>query len=161
MRVTFLTHYYPPEVGAPQARISTLARLLAERGISVTVHTGFPHYPDGRVRPPYRVRPCLVESQGPVRLIRSAVYPAPNRGFGRRLAGHLSFAGSALLTSRCAGAADVVANVFASALGRDCRRGLLHHGSLDVARLGHVLHDLCHRGGLAASADPRINAASR
>ena len=108
MRVTFLTHYYPPEVGAPQARISTLARLLAERGVDVTVHTGFPHYPDGRVKPPYRVRPRLVERDGPVRVIRSAVYPAPNRGFGRRLAGHLSFAGSALLTARSAGPADVV-----------------------------------------------------
>ena len=108
MRVTFLTHYYPPEVGAPQARISTLARLLSERGVEVTVHTGFPHYPDGRVKPPYRVRPRLVERDGPVRVIRSAVYPAPNRGFGRRLAGHLSFAGSALLTARSPGPADVV-----------------------------------------------------
>jgi glycosyltransferase involved in cell wall biosynthesis len=108
MRVTFLTHYYPPEIGAPQARISTLARLLAERGVSVTVHTGFPHYPDGHVKPPYRVRPWLVEAEAPVRLVRSAVYPAPNRGFGRRLAGHLSFAGSALATARVAGPADVV-----------------------------------------------------
>jgi glycosyltransferase involved in cell wall biosynthesis len=108
MRVTFLTHYYPPEVGAPQARISTLARLLAERGVSVTVHTGFPHYPDGRVKRPYRVRPYRVERDGPVRVVRSAVYPAPNRGFGRRLAGHLSFAASALLSARVAGGADVV-----------------------------------------------------
>jgi glycosyltransferase involved in cell wall biosynthesis len=108
MRVTFLTHYYPPEVGAPQARISTLARLLAERGVTVTVHTGFPHYPDGRVKPPYRVRPYLAEREGPVRVVRSAVYPAPNRGFGRRLAGHLSFAACALASARAAGRADVV-----------------------------------------------------
>src|SRR5215211_1494220 len=108
MRVTFLTHYYPPEVGAPQARISALAGRLAEAGVAVTVHTGFPHYPDGRVKPPYRVRPWQMERRGGVRVVRSAVYPAPNRGFVRRLAGHASFAASAVATARLAGKADVV-----------------------------------------------------
>ena len=37
MRVLFLTHYFPPEVGAPQTRIAALARGLRERGIEVTV----------------------------------------------------------------------------------------------------------------------------
>jgi glycosyltransferase involved in cell wall biosynthesis len=108
VRVTILTHYYPPEVGAPQARLSTLARLLAERGAVVTVHTGFPHYPDGRVKPPYRSRPWLEEGDGPVRVVRSWVHPAPNRGFARRIANHLSFAASAVACARRAGAADVV-----------------------------------------------------
>lgn len=108
MRVTILTHYYVPEVGAPQARLSTLARLLDERGVEVTVHTGFPHYPDGRLKPPYRNRPWVEERQGAVRVVRSLVYPAPNRGFARRIANHLSFAGSAVVTARRAGPADVV-----------------------------------------------------
>ena len=49
MRVCFLTHYFPPEVGAPQTRIELLALTLAADGAEVTVHTGFPHYPDGGV----------------------------------------------------------------------------------------------------------------
>jgi len=108
LRVTFLTHYYPPEVGAPQARISTLARLLAERGLEVTVHTGFPNYPDGRVRAPYCNRPFSVEQQAGVRVVRSLVYPAPNSGFARRLANHATFASSALATANRAPPADVV-----------------------------------------------------
>jgi glycosyltransferase involved in cell wall biosynthesis len=108
VRATILTHYYPPEVGAPQARLSTLARLLAERGAEVTVHTGFPHYPDGHIKPPYRNRLWLEEGDGPVRVVRSLVYPAANRGFGRRLANHLSLAGSAVASARRAGPADVV-----------------------------------------------------
>jgi dTDP-4-amino-4,6-dideoxygalactose transaminase len=52
------------------------------------VHTGFPNYPDGKVKPPYRNRPLSSESDGPVRIIRSGVYPTPTRGFGRRLANH-------------------------------------------------------------------------
>jgi hypothetical protein len=108
MHVIFLTHYYPPEVGAPQARISSLAHALTERGTSVTVHTCFPHYPDGRIREPYRNWPYLKENDGPVRVVRSAVYPAPNRGFLPRLANHLSSALSAIATAPLTGAADVV-----------------------------------------------------
>ncbi len=108
MRITFLTHYYPPEVGAPQARISALARGLCELGASVTVHTGFPHYPDGAIRAPYRNRPYLVEQDGPVRVVRTAVYPAPNRGFARRIANHTSLAATALLGAPLSGPADVV-----------------------------------------------------
>ena len=47
LRVTFLTHYFPPEVGAPQARLFELARRLTDSGIEVTVVTGFPNYPTG------------------------------------------------------------------------------------------------------------------
>src|SRR5829696_8499243 len=108
MRVTLLTHYYPPEVGAPQARLSALARGLSRRGVEVTVHTGFPHYPDGVIQPPYRNRPWLSEEQNGVRVVRSAVYPAPNRGFGRRIANHVSFALSAVGTAPVAGPADVL-----------------------------------------------------
>ncbi len=108
MRVTLLTHYYPPEVGAPQARLSALARGLSRRGVEVTVHTGFPHYPDGVIQPPYRNRPWLKEGENGVRVVRSAVYPAPNRGFGRRVANHVSFGLSVLATAPVAGPADAV-----------------------------------------------------
>lgn len=107
MRVTFLTQYYPPEVGAPQARIAGLAGELRGRGVAVNIHTCFPHYPDGRIRPPFRNRPWS-RSQGEVFVFRSAVYPASNRGFVRRLADHASFALSALATAPAAPAADVV-----------------------------------------------------
>jgi glycosyltransferase involved in cell wall biosynthesis len=108
MRATLLTQYYPPEVGAPQARISALAAGLADRGVDVTVHTCFPHYPSGEIQAPHRNRLLRREREGRVRLMRSAVYPAANRGFARRLAGHVSFAGSALATAGAAGGADVV-----------------------------------------------------
>jgi hypothetical protein len=53
VKVTLLTQYYPPEVGAPQARIAALARGLSARGAEVTVRTFFPHYPSGSIQPPY------------------------------------------------------------------------------------------------------------
>ena len=109
MRAIFLTHYYPPEAGAPQARIAELAAGLTRRGHDVTVHTGFPHYPAGRVLAPYRNRPLQRErGAGGERVVRSAIYPAANRGFARRLANHLSLCASSLATAPAAGPADVV-----------------------------------------------------
>jgi glycosyltransferase involved in cell wall biosynthesis len=108
MRVCFLTHYFPPEVGAPQTRIDALARELATQGAAVTVHTCFPHYPSGSIAAPYRNRPLLRERRDGVSVVRSAVYPAPNRGFARRLVNHASFALSAVLTSPASDEIDVV-----------------------------------------------------
>jgi glycosyltransferase involved in cell wall biosynthesis len=108
MRLRILTHYYPPEVGAPQVRLEALARGLAHQGAEVTVHTGFPHYPDGEIKAPYRNRPLRIEREDGVRVMRSWIYAAPNRGFGRRLANHASMATAALATAAAGGPADVL-----------------------------------------------------
>jgi glycosyltransferase involved in cell wall biosynthesis len=108
VRVLLLTHYFPPEVGAPQTRLLELAGALSERGHEVTVVTGFPNYPDGVIQPAYRGRRFQFERLGELRVVRTAVYPAPNRGVGRRLLNHLSFALSSLLGAARAGGADVV-----------------------------------------------------
>ena len=109
MRICFLTHYFPPERGAPQTRIHALASRLSAAGHEPVVHTGFPNYPAGRVLAPYRNRRVAVEDDGagfPV--VRSLVYPTPNAGFVRRVAGHAVFATSSLATSRVTGPVDVV-----------------------------------------------------
>jgi len=108
MRVLFLTHYYPPEVGAAPARIAALAQGLADRGMRVTVHTGFPHYPSGTIAHPYSNRLVQMEREGALRVVRSLVYPTPNRGFARRLANHAVFAAGALATCAAGGPVDVV-----------------------------------------------------
>lgn len=106
--VLFLTHYFPPEVGAAQARIARLASGLQTRRMGIRVHTGFPHYPDGRVLAPYRNRPWLHEELDGLPILRTAVYPSPNRGVVRRLAGHAAFAAGAVALQRRGGDADVV-----------------------------------------------------
>ena len=74
----------------------------------MTVHTGFPHYPDGAIRPPYRNRPWLVEREDSVKVVRTVVFPTPNRGFARRILNHASLSASALAGARLTGPADVV-----------------------------------------------------
>jgi glycosyltransferase involved in cell wall biosynthesis len=108
VRVVFLTHYYVPEQGAPQTRISALARGLAKRGVEVTVHTCFPHYPSGRIARPYRLRPLSTETLDGVRVVRVGGWVAPNRGVAPRVADHASHALAMLASAPAAGAADVV-----------------------------------------------------
>jgi glycosyltransferase involved in cell wall biosynthesis len=108
VRILFVTHYFPPEVGAPQSRIFDLASALARRGHQVTVLTGFPNYPDGVIAPEYRGRLVQRERLSALRVVRTAVYPAPNRGLVRRLVNHVSFALSSVASCGLVGAADAV-----------------------------------------------------
>jgi len=108
MRLLFVTHYFHPEVGAPQTRILETARILRRRGHEVTVLTGFPNYPDGVIPPAYRGRLGMRERIDGISVVRTPVYPAPNRGFGRRLLNHLSFALSSVAAAPAGGAADAV-----------------------------------------------------
>lgn len=108
MRIVLLTHYFPPEVGAPQARLYELASRAAAAGHGVTVVTGFPNYPTGVVPPAYRGRFRMEEMMDGVRVVRTAVYATPNRGFVRRILNHLSFAASSLAAVREVGPADVL-----------------------------------------------------
>ncbi len=159
MRLLLLTHYYPPELGAAPARIAALARGLSERGVEVTVHTGFPHYPSGTIAPPYRNRPLQVEHDGGVRVLRSVVLPAPNRGFARRLADHTVFAGGALATSCAGGPIDVVVAetppLFTAAAGVAYARLKGAQLALNVSDLwpeSAIELGVLARGGRAASA---------
>src|SRR6266516_4105659 len=54
MRILLVTHYFPPETGAPQARLSALAAAWAADGDAVTVLTGMPNHPTGVIPAEYR-----------------------------------------------------------------------------------------------------------
>ena len=108
LRIVILTHYFPPEVGAPQARLFELAKRAAAAGHSVTVVTGLPNYPTGVVPPEYQGGSRSDEVMDGIRVIRTWVYATPNRGFLRRLMNHLSFALSSLGALRKVGPIDVI-----------------------------------------------------
>jgi glycosyltransferase involved in cell wall biosynthesis len=109
MKILIVTHYFPPEIGAPQTRLSELARLWAEAGEEVTVLTGFPNHPTGVIPPGYRHRLRMEESIDGYRVVRTWLYATPNEGVVRKTVGHLSFmATSLLLGLRATGKADVV-----------------------------------------------------
>jgi glycosyltransferase involved in cell wall biosynthesis len=109
MRVLIVTHYFPPETGAPQARLSALAAAWASDGDDVTVLTGMPNHPTGILPPSYRRAVLRRERVDGYRVVRTWLYATPNEGIARRTLGHLSFmVSSVLLGFRAVGAADVV-----------------------------------------------------
>ena len=109
MRILLVTHYFPPETGAPQARLSALARAWAADGDTVTVLTGMPNHPTGVIPPEYRRLIRRRELRDGYRVLRTWLYATPNEGVARKTLGHLSFMASCvLLGARPSGRADVV-----------------------------------------------------
>lgn len=96
MHIILHTQYYPPEVGAPQARLSELASGLVRRGHRVTVLTSMPNYPQGRIYPGYKGFFRMEKIDG-VDVIRTAIYPAQSAQLLPRLSGYFSFVFSSLL----------------------------------------------------------------
>ncbi len=92
-RLCILTQYFPPEMGAPQARLSELGERLIDLGWEVEALTALPNYPIGRVFPGYPRQPRSRAWGGSG---RSGCRCCPRRrGFARRLGCYFSFAGSA------------------------------------------------------------------
>jgi colanic acid biosynthesis glycosyl transferase WcaI len=89
MRVLILTQWYPPE---PGLLMQELAQTLQDRGHDVTVLTGFPNYPSGKVYPGYRIRPWMRETIERVPIVRVALYPEHSRSGIKRALNYLSFA---------------------------------------------------------------------
>jgi glycosyltransferase involved in cell wall biosynthesis len=109
LRVLIVTHYFPPETGAPQARLSGLAATWAADGDDVTVLTGMPNHPTGVLPSACRQAVRRRERRDGYRVVRTWLCATPNEGIARKTLGHLSFtASSVILGARASGPADVV-----------------------------------------------------
>ena len=95
MRILYVSQYFPPEPGAPAARVSELARAWVKRGHEVTVLTGMPNHPTGVVPPEYQGVSHREEDFHGVRVLRTWIYAAANKGRVRRSLAYASFATSA------------------------------------------------------------------
>jgi glycosyltransferase involved in cell wall biosynthesis len=101
VRILYVSHYFPPEMGAPAGRVSGLARLWHRHGHEVWVLTGFPNHPTGKIHPDYRARfrrGFLREELDGVQVLRTWILPAANRGRLLRSANYLSFLLSAAVS---------------------------------------------------------------
>lgn len=108
MRILFLTDNFPPETNAPAIRTFEHARVWAELGHEVTVITGVPNFPTGRIHDGYRNRPRATEWIQGIKVVRVWTYVAPNEGVFRRSLDYLSFALSAIPAGLSGGRPDVI-----------------------------------------------------
>src|SRR5713226_3569420 len=98
-------------MGAPAARAAELSRHWARDGHDVTVLTGFPNHPTGIVPLEYRRRfRRLVarERMDGVSVVRTWLFPFPNRKAYERMLNYSSFCASAASTGLFLSRPDVV-----------------------------------------------------
>ena len=76
MRIGILTPYYPPEMGAPPARLHEIATRLVAAGDEVTVITAYPSRPLGRIYPGYGGKLSQTSMEDGIRVIRTWIKPS-------------------------------------------------------------------------------------
>jgi colanic acid biosynthesis glycosyl transferase WcaI len=90
MRLLIVSQYFWPE----NFRINDLVAEMVRRGHEVTVLTGIPNYPEGRVNPEFRADPKRFSEWAGARIVRVPMF-ARGRGTLRLLLNYLSFVVSA------------------------------------------------------------------
>lgn len=88
-----LTQWFEPE---PTFKGLAFARALREHGYDVSVLTGFPNYPGGKLYPGYRIKLLQREWMDGISVTRVPLYPSHDQSALRRVANYLSFAASSL-----------------------------------------------------------------
>lgn len=97
MKVWAICQYYPPEIGAPSARLSGMVKVWKAMGLSPIVLTGIPNHPDGVVPDAYKHKPAFYEEEmDGIRVWRHWLYVAPNKGKFKRVFNQISFAASVM-----------------------------------------------------------------
>lgn len=111
MRILYISQYFPPEMGAPAARVHELAKHWVQQGHQVTVLTGFPNHPTGIVPPEYRSkwkRLIWKEQMDGIEVVRVWLVPRPNRKRHERMLNYASFAFSSLVVGTFLSRPDIV-----------------------------------------------------
>lgn len=91
MKILYFSQFYPPESIAPAFRAADHASAWAAAGHDVTVFTGWPNYPTGRLFDGYEMVRLGEEDDRGVRVLRSASDIRPNGSFADRIKGGVSF----------------------------------------------------------------------
>ena len=99
MNVMWISHYFMPEIGAPSARLFDLSRQWIKNGHRVSAITCFPNHPNGRIYSGYQYKYYSYENYFGIDIHRTATYITPNRGFTKKLLGHVSLLPSAVTCS--------------------------------------------------------------
>lgn len=108
MHILFLTDNFPPEVNAPASRTYEHCREWVAAGHRVTVITGAPNFPAGRVFPGYKNRLWSRETMDGIEVVRVWTYITANAGFLRRTVDYMSFMASAVPASLAIDRFDII-----------------------------------------------------
>ena len=91
VHILFLTDNFPPETNAPATRTHEHTKRWVKAGHQVTVISGVPNFPSGRIHGGYRNKPWQEQTLDGVRVIRVWTYITANEGFLKRTLDYVSF----------------------------------------------------------------------
>ena len=97
MKILFLTDNFPPESNAPATRTYEHCKTWVEQGVEVTVITGAPNFPHGKVYKGYSNKIYSIEYIDGIKVIRVWTFIAANKGFLKRIIDFISFMISAFI----------------------------------------------------------------
>src|SRR5271169_1128019 len=107
MHILCLSQWFSPE--PESSRGLPFAKWLKGQGHRVTVLTGFPNYPSGKLYPGYRLKLRQWEEIEGIRVLRVPLYPNHDRSAFKRSVNYLSFAAAAgLIGLPSIGKVDVI-----------------------------------------------------
>ena len=108
MHILFFTDNFPPEVNAPASRTYEHCKNWVEQGNKVTVITGVPNFPKGKVYAGYKNRLFQKENINGIEVIRVWTFIAPNEGTVRRTVDYLSFMITSIVASLFVRKPDII-----------------------------------------------------
>ena len=108
MHILFVTDNFPPEVNAPASRTYEHCKEWVARGAKVTVITGFPNFPIGKIFDGYQNSIYSNETMDGIEVKRVWTYIAENKGFLKRTCDYLSFMFAAILASFFVKKVDII-----------------------------------------------------
>jgi glycosyltransferase involved in cell wall biosynthesis len=108
LHILFLTDNFPPEVNAPASRTYEHCREWVKSGHKVTVITGVPNFPKGKVFPGYKNLIWQSEVMDGIHVIRVWTFIAENVGFCKRILDYISFMISATLAACFVKRVDII-----------------------------------------------------
>ena len=91
MHILFLTDNFPPEGNAPATRTYEHAREWVKNGHKVTIITGVPNFPEGKVFEGYQNKWYQKENIDGIEVRRVKTYITANEGFVKRTLDFISF----------------------------------------------------------------------
>jgi|TARA_R110002012_G_scaffold8145_2_gene37684 glycosyltransferase involved in cell wall biosynthesis len=108
MHILFLTDNFPPEGNAPATRTYEHAREWVKLGHKVTIITGAPNFPEGKVFDGYENRWFQKEYLEGIQVRRVKTYITANEGFVKRVLDFLSFMVSSFVAGFFVKKVDVI-----------------------------------------------------
>jgi glycosyltransferase involved in cell wall biosynthesis len=108
MHILFLTDNFPPEGNAPATRTYEHAREWVKLGHNVTIITGAPNFPEGKVFNGYKNSWYQKETIDGIEVRRVKTFITANEGFAKRILDFLSFMLSSFIAGLFVKKIDVV-----------------------------------------------------